>query len=170
VREGNDWALRFGQQLRLLRDSRGMRLLAELVANPGQELHVLQLASSGQEPRGEGDAGPALDREAVQGYRQRLFALRRELEEAEEFADLARTDKARTEMDFLTRELARAVGLGGRERRIGDPAERARTAVQKRLREAIQRIGSELPELGRHLDQAIHTGAFCGYLPNGRRR
>ena len=70
----------------------------------------------------------------------------------------------------MTQELTRAVGLGGRERRAGAAAERARTAVQKRLRNAIRRIEDGFPELGNHLDQAIRTGTFCGYLPDGRAR
>ena len=64
----------------------------------------------------------------------------------------------------MTHELARAVSLGGRERRTTGAAERARTTVQKRLREAIRRIEVELPELGRYLDQNIRTGMLCGYL------
>jgi hypothetical protein len=39
------------------------------------------------------------------------------LEEAEAFNDPARATRARQEMDFLVEELARAVGLGGRDRR-----------------------------------------------------
>ena len=111
-----------------------------------------------------------LDEQAVQSYRRRLLELREELDEAEGFADAGRADRAREEIDFLTEELARAVGLGGRDRRAGAAAERARTAVQKRLRNAIRRIEEGLPELGRHLDQAIRTGTFCGYLPDGRHR
>jgi hypothetical protein len=111
-----------------------------------------------------------LDPRAVHDYRHRLLDLREELEEAERLSDTARAEKARAEMEFLTHELASAVGLGGRERRTGHAAERARTAVQKRLRETLRRIEHELPELGRHLDQTIHTGVFCAYLPDGRRR
>src|SRR4029450_13752905 len=113
-----------------------------------------------------GDAGPALDDAAVQNYRRRLLDLRAQMEEAERFGHPHRAQKAREETDFLTRELARGVGLGGRERRVGQAAERARTAVQKRLREAIRRIEEEIPELGRHLSQTIRTGAFCAYLPD----
>jgi non-specific serine/threonine protein kinase len=169
-REGDIWALRWGKLTLRLRDGRGVRLLAELVTSPAQELHVLQLVASGDEPRDAGDAGPVLDTDAVQQYRRRLLHLREEIEDAEERADSYRADKAREEMDFLTRELANAVGLGGRGRRVARAAERARTAVQKRLRETIRRIDTELPELGRHLDQTIFTGYFCGYFPDGRRR
>jgi hypothetical protein len=106
----------------------------------------------------------------VQQYRRRLLDLREELAEAELHADVTRAGRARGEFDFLTSELARAVGLGGRFRATGSAAERARTSVQKRVRDAIRRIEDQLPEIGRHLDQTVHTGAFCGYLPGGRRR
>jgi hypothetical protein len=169
-REGDYWCVEWQTRTVRLRDSRGLSLLARLVDSPGQELHVLQLASPGAEHADASDAGPALDSRAVQDYRRRLLELREDLDEAERFADTARAGKAREEMDFLTGELARAVGLGGRSRRTGHAAERARTAVQKRLREAVRRIEDELPELGRHLDHTIHTGVFCAYLPDGRRR
>jgi hypothetical protein len=169
-REGDYWCVSYGGRTARLRDSRGLSFLARLVENPGHELHVLQLTSATAEHHDAGDAGPMLDASAVRDYRRRLLELREELEEAERFGDVGRASKAREEMEFLTNELAHSVGLGGRERRAGNAAERARTTVQKRLRDAIQRIESELPDLGRHLDQTIRTGVFCGYFPDGRRR
>src|SRR5439155_691808 len=62
-------------------------------------------------------------------------------------------------------ELARATGLGGRRRRLGDAAERARTTVTARIRDAIGRIERAHPELGRHLRASIVTGARCAYRP-----
>ena len=171
--EGDTWALVWHGHTLRLRDTVGLQVLDQLVASPGQEFHVLQLVSSGGEA-GEvsdrGDAGTVLDAEAVQSYRRRLLDLREELEEAEGFADAGRADRAKNEIDFLTQQLASAVGLGGRDRRVGAAAERARTTVQKRLRSAIRRIDDELPALATHLDQAIRTGTFCGYLPDGRPR
>ena len=61
------------------------------------------------------------------------------------------------------------MGLGGRERRAGAAAERARVAVQRRVRDAIRRIDEAMPEVGRHLQWAVRTGAFCAYRPNGPR-
>jgi hypothetical protein len=166
-REGDVWAIRFDGKTARLKDSRGLQLLDRLVASPGQELHVLQLV--GASDFEDGDAGTVLDPAAVQSYRARLLDLREDLEEAENFSDTGRAARARDEMEALTRELARAVGLGGRSRRVAGAAERARTTVQKRLRGAIRRVEEELPPLGRHLDQTIRTGMFCGYLPDGRR-
>jgi hypothetical protein len=111
---------------------------------------------------------PPLDDEAVQSYQQRLLDLREELDEAEGFADSARAEKARAEIDFLASSLSRGVGVGGRECRVGQAAERARTAVTKRLREAIRRIEEQLLALGSHLSRTIRTGAFCAYLPELR--
>ncbi|MCC6995151.1 MAG: AAA family ATPase [Deltaproteobacteria bacterium] len=167
-REGDYWTITCGPRTLRLKDSRGLQVLAQLVSNVGQEFHVLQLVSPADEAGDSGDAGTVLDAQAVQSYRGRLLELREELEEAERFADRGRADRAREEIEVLTQELARAVGLGGRARRSGGAAERARTAVQKRVRGAIQRIIEELPELGRHLDHTVRTGAFCGYLPDGR--
>ena len=164
-REGEYWAVVSGARTLRLRDSRGLQVLEQLVQHPHREFHVLQLVYAGDDGRDRGDAGPLLDDAAIQSYRVRLLALREDLDEAESFADTARSERAREEIAFLTRELARAVGLGGRERRSSGAAERARTTVQKRLRNVIARITEGLPELGKHLDRAIRTGTFCSYAP-----
>jgi tetratricopeptide (TPR) repeat protein len=170
LREGDFWTVSCGARTVRLRDSRGMGVLDQLLASPGQEFHVLQLISPSDDGAASGDAGTLLDSEAIHSYRKRLLDLREELEEAEAFSDQGRTNRAKGEIEFLTQELARAVGLGGRERRAGNAAERARTTVQKRLREAIRRIEDELPEVGAHLEHTIRTGTFCGYFPHGRPR
>jgi hypothetical protein len=167
-RDGELWLVVYADRSARLRDSRGLQLLAQLVASPGHELHVLQLAAAGDGPIDVGDAGPRLDGRAIAAYRQRLLDLREELADAEHAADVARAERARAEIDALTDELASAVGLGGRDRRAASAAERARTAVQKRLRDAIRKITDVLPELGVHLEQTVYTGMFCGYLPAGR--
>ncbi|MGH2713244.1 MAG: hypothetical protein ACRDM7_05040, partial [Thermoleophilaceae bacterium] len=61
--------------------------------------------------------------------------------------------------------LARAVGLGGRDRPSGSGAERARVNATRAIRAAIRRIEECDPSLGRHLDRAVRTGIFCVYDP-----
>ena len=61
--------------------------------------------------------------------------------------------------------LSGALGLGGRSRQLGSAAERARSAVTWRIRNAIRKIASAHPRLGRHLENAIRTGTFCVYEP-----
>ena len=155
-----------------LRVLRGLPMLARLVEHPGQELHVLDLAAESDDENAvadRGDAGEVLDAKARAAYHERVVELRAEIDEAERFLDAFRADRARRELDLLIQQLSSAVGLGGRSRRVGSASERARVTVQRRVREAIKKIGEHEPELGRHLDWAIRTGTFCAYEPLGRK-
>jgi hypothetical protein len=163
VNEGDFWQVSgFGESAHV-KDSRGLRMLARLVAEPGRELHALDL--SGASETDGGDAGEVIDETARERYKRRASELRAELDEAEEFGDPGRAERARQELEALTSELARAVGLGGRARRAGSAAERARTNVQRRIAAAVKSIGELCPKLGEHLGSAVRTGTFCSYAP-----
>ncbi len=151
-----------------LRDSRGMQMLARLVASPGREIHVLDLmgVDRGNQPVDSGDGGEVLDERARREYRRQLECLRERLEEAESRHDPAAAEAAREEIDQLTSALSSAFGLGGRARRTGSNVERARVNVQRRLKHALERIASECPAAGKHLDWAVRTGSFCSYQPD----
>jgi hypothetical protein len=165
---GDAWLISCGNVEFHLKDLRGVRLLARLVAEPGREFHVLDLNGSRNPSVQAPDAGNAnelLDEEARRQYRERIEALREDVAEAERWNDAARATRAREELGFIEQELARAVGLGGRARRAASAAERARVNVQRRIRDAIQRIETYHPGLAKHLDRAIRTGAYCAYEP-----
>ena len=162
--EGEYWTVSAGEAVCRLRDSRGVQMLAELVANPGREYHVLALSGAGDEVD-RGDGGEALDAEAIAEYRARLEELDEEIAEAESWADAGRLARAREEREAIGRELAHGVGLGGRVRRTGGAAERARTNVQRRIRGAIRKIEEAQPALGAYLDRTVRTGTFCTYEP-----
>lgn len=51
-------------------------------------------------------------------------------------------------------------------RRAGGSAERARSAVTRRIREAIRRVTDVHPTLGAHLRRAVRTGRWCAYEPD----
>ncbi|HEV3111455.1 MAG TPA: hypothetical protein VGY99_13265 [Candidatus Binataceae bacterium] len=112
-----------------------------------------------------GDNGGALDSRARAEYRRRLNELRTELAQAEEFNDLARAERLRAEVDFLTSELSAASGLGGRKRKSGAHAERARLMVSKNIRSTIDKIRRRDPSLGHHFGACVKTGYFCAYVP-----
>jgi hypothetical protein len=160
-RRGELWALRAGGREILLDHRRGLDYLAALVAAPHREIHVLELAGIEE----DSDAGPVLDATAKRAYRERAEALREQLAEAERNADLGRAEAARSELESLANELARALGLGGRDRRAGASAERARINVQRRLADVIRRINDLDAALGRHLELSLKTGSFCRYAP-----
>lgn len=107
-----------------------------------------------------------LDFRARREYQRRLEDLRAELEEAERFHDEGRSARLRGEIDFLGRELARALGLGGRSRRAQSSSERARLNVTRTIQAARRKIRDACPPLGRHLDSTVRTGTFCSYVPD----
>jgi hypothetical protein len=168
-REGEYWTIASREREFRLRDSKGLRVLAQLVSSPGRELHVLDLASPAldvAQSRDAGDAGEMLDRDARAAYRTRVERLRAEIIQAEEWHDVARAARLKEELDFVARELSSAVGLGGRSRRTGSATERARINVYRQVRDAIRRIEKHDPRLGRRLSRAVRTGTFCRYQPD----
>jgi tetratricopeptide (TPR) repeat protein len=166
-REGDYWSLVFEGRTVRVRDLKGMRYLAQLLAHPGREVHVLDLvaAETGQ-PTALGDAGELLDEQAKTAYRRRLAEIEDDIEQARALEDAEREAQADAERDFLVRELARAVGLGGRDRRAASASERARSGVTRAVRQGISRIGEHHPQLGEHLDGTVRTGTYCAYVPD----
>jgi hypothetical protein len=163
-REGDLWCFEdtaLSAPLRL-KHSKGLSYLSELLVRPNREIHVFTLI--GVEHRA-GDAGPVLDARAKAEYQERLESLQDQLSEAEQFADQERANRAREEIDMLASQLARAFGLGKRDRRAGSDIERARINVQRRLKDAIESIGQCDAELGRYLAAAVKTGTFCSFTP-----
>jgi hypothetical protein len=113
------------------------------------------------------DLSPLLDDRAKEDYGRRLQELEEELEEARKWGDPERAARLELELDLLRQELARAVGLRGRDRSFSSPVERARISVTKAIRTAIRLIGKHCPDLAAHLDASIQTGRFCSYAPPG---
>ena len=187
-REGEYWTVAYDGTVVRLKDSKGLRQIALLLAQPGRELHATDLetmvggpadvtapamksraAYDEVETRPDfGDAGDLLDAEARTAYKARLDELQEEIDEAEEFNDPVRAERARDEREFLVRELARAVGLGGRGRKAASHAERARLNATRAIRSAMTNLAREHPSLGRHLTATIRTGRYCSYTPDPR--
>ena len=166
---GDAWELVYGGASATLRDSKGLRDLAVLLARPGREVAALDLAAGPEGPGRPGRGAQAglevLDEQARRAYRTRVRALQAELDDADLRGDAERSARAKAELDALLAELARATGLGGRPRVAGGDAERARKAVTARVHDTIRRVEGALPALGRHLRHAVRTGAFCVYEP-----
>lgn len=166
TRNGEVWTARFDGDVARLRDTKGMHDLAQLLAAPGRELHVIDLVGvANSATRG---TGPALDEQARAAFAARLRDLEAEADEARAHADIARAEKAEEERDALVAELSAAYGLAGKARPQGDDVERARKAVARRVKDAIVRVEAVHPKLGRHLRSSIRTGAWCTYEPAER--
>jgi eukaryotic-like serine/threonine-protein kinase len=191
-KEGEFWTVGYDGRRFRLKDSKGLGYLAHLLRHPSAEFHVLDLVGgfasqrdqdeTNQEAHGLsrgdgdleragihvaslGDAGEMLDEQAKVAYRRRLSDLREGLEEAKELGNVERAERVEQEIDALTRELSRAVGLGGRNRRAASASERARQTVTKTIRAVLDRIAENDSTLGDVLSRCIRTGTFCSYRP-----
>ncbi len=192
-KEGEYWTVGYGANVFRLKDTKGLGYIVYLLRNPTIEFHVLDLfggiASQREDddgnhsvqglPRGAedldkagiqvtglGDAGEMLDDQAKVAYRRRLSELREELEEATELGNLERAEQAEAEVDALTKELSRAVGLGGRNRRAASASERARQTITKAIKSVVERIAHSDSQLADILSRCIKTGTFCSYQPD----
>ncbi len=169
-----------------LRDTKGLTYIQRLLQHPGEEFHALDLingpgiaASSAVDSdatvaqlrerqdvtvREIGDAGEMLDEQAKLQYKRRLHELAEVLEDLRERGAHERAEAVASEIDSIERELARAFGLGGRNRRAGSAAERARLNVTRTIKAALQKIAEHNDSLGELLDRSIRTGTFCSYV------
>lgn len=179
--EGEFWTIQGASSPFRLKDVKGLRYLAQLLANPELEVHVMALVHAERgvktaPPRSApedgltgsypSDAGPILDAQAKAAYRRRIGDLQEEIDEATAFNDPERRAKAQEELDLLVAELARATGIGGRDRRAASPVERTRVNVTKTIRSALKRIAKEDAELGTYLEATVRTGTYCAYEPS----
>jgi TAP-like protein len=190
-KEGEFWTIACWGEVFRLRDVRGLAYIAHLLGHPREEIHVLSLASKADgeqsatdestESASEGeaaqsgltvgrmsDAGEMLDAQAKADYKRRTVKLREQLEEARELNQLELVDQIEDEIEALGRELSRAVGLGGRDRRAASASERARINVTRAIKIALERIAEHNPALAILLTSSIRTGAFCSYTPDSR--
>jgi eukaryotic-like serine/threonine-protein kinase len=193
TREGEYWTVGHDGKSFRLKDSKGLGYLAHLLRHPATEFHVLDLAGgiAGQRDEDEpghsvhrlphaeedlekagihigslGDAGEMLDEQAKVAYRRRLSELHEDLDEAKQVGNVERAEQAEQEIDALTKELSRAVGLGGRNRRAVSASERARQSITKTIKAVLERIAQSDARLGDILSRCIKTGTFCSYEPD----
>jgi hypothetical protein len=142
----------------------GLQHLARLLADPGTEVHVLQLAApAGDRPREPQSRQDLLDSTAKAAYRQRIADLREERQEADDNNDFERAERISTELDWIVDELRRAVGLGGRSRTTTSDAERARVAVRKAITTSLDRLAEHDAAFAQHLRIHVRTGIYCRY-------
>ncbi len=124
-KDGEYWTLQFDGTVVHVRDTRGLRYVAHLLASPDQPLAASELAN----------AIRAVERAAGE-------------------ADLARSSA----------EASPQIGPTAESRL--EAAERARSAVTKRIKDAIRKIEVCHPVLGRHLERTVKTGLACVYRPD----
>src|SRR5262249_33539663 len=130
------------------------------------EIHALDLMSEGS-PTVTAPGIETLDEQARAAYRARIVELDAALESADARGDARASEQLAAERSALLDELGARSAPGGRPRRAGGTADRARSAVTQRIKDAVARIAREPPEAGRPLQRAVRTGTACVYEPDG---
>lgn len=177
--EGEVWTVAYAARVDRVRDRKGMRYLAELLRQPGRDVHVLELAALCDPPPLEGwaagarelsEAGMAATRDvgrvALRGpsaaEREQLRDIADRLEIAQELGDRERVAELEAE---LLRIAASAEGFVNAQARAYDVV---RQNVSRALKSAIDLIGAHNPDLKLYLDATIKKGRYCSYRPDRR--
>ena len=163
-RLGSAWVFRWATHEVVLADLLGVAYLAELLANPDREIAAVDLVGSAAAEL-VGMEQPVLDERALAAYRSRIRELQAELAEAEDHHDLERAARVATELDAVVAEVSGQIDHRGRSRAFASSAERARTAVQKAVRRALDAFEQADPEMGAALRASMQTGRMCCYRP-----
>jgi tetratricopeptide (TPR) repeat protein len=157
------WRVQVADEVALVRDRIGMHYLARLTTSPDRPIAALALVTDTGDDVPSTGRHEVLDRAALADLRTRIKHLRQQpaLDAAQE-----------EELESLMNELTCALGLGGRIRAFADAPERARTAVRKAVKRAIEHIAAVNPALGDHFARRVSTGFDCCYrsAPALRRR
>ncbi len=177
-REGEYWTVSWRANVIRLKDAKGLRYIAHLLAHPGRPILARDLAEAAAPPGSRrarvdsdataadlGDAGPSIDAAAREQYRRRIGEMRDELADAVRLNDTLRAARLRAEIESLREQIVAALGLGGRDRKAASHAERARLMVTKAIKAAIAKVRTNDEALGRHLATSIKTGHCCAYDP-----
>jgi tetratricopeptide (TPR) repeat protein len=164
--DGGMRTVAWGSSSVVVRDLKGYRYVARLLAEPGREYHAADLVrmEAGSDPSAHVDRGiPVLDEQARAAYRRRLDDIEEDIADALADNDVARAELAEHDREYLISELKRATGLGGRDRVLLDDAERARVSVTRSIRYSLARLAESSPAVAEHLQQHVRTGTFCVY-------
>ena len=101
-REGDYWTIAYAGRSVRMKDSKGHRYLAALLAIPGRDVAALDLAALGDGTTRSGDrparsevADDVLDTQSRAAYRRRIEDLQGEIDEAEAWNDTERASRAR---------------------------------------------------------------------------
>lgn len=167
--DGRTWQVRYaGRDLPRLLRGLGMSYLHALLRRPGVALssaELERLVKGGRARAAGGGAGAVMGPEEREGLAREHRELAAAIDRARRDGDEGELDRLREEQRRPAEQVARDTGLGGRTRRLGGPAERARKAVGNAIRRAIREIRADSAALADHLTACVDCGGSPRYAP-----
>jgi hypothetical protein len=181
VKRPKHWEFTFGGKVVHVPALRGVLYLATLLQSPGKAFPVLDLSMMGSDGKARwvgakggdleedtglssgilGDGGERTDVEGLESSRRELDRIRQELRAADASGDVSRSAHLKREIEGIEKEIKGSFWKR-QPRKVGDIADKIRSAVGQAIRKAISEIDQVHPALGRHL-RAIKTGRLCSY-------
>lgn len=187
--KGQCWTTRYqGNEEKIYYPDIGFFHLQILLENPGTVFSVFELdvavsrmtkneifasVSAGETPSKEGsnilgqsDSGPIHDADALQSYLIRLEEIEEELDEAHSNNDLSVSKTLIDEKAWISSELSKAKGTGGKMRNLGDEREKVRGRVGNAIRRVLKKMKQYDKPLFKHLKKPVlNLGYKISYVP-----
>ncbi len=189
-RRGDYWEVGDDQAPpRLVQDSKGMQYIALLLQRPGKASSALDLTSFVEQPQAArsfdhwqkekylddeepsyqpgGETGSTYTSQDLADIRERVLPhLKEHLADAQSQGLESLVAESERGIEEFNRILAQAGHKGRRRRGDGTARERARKAVSKCIRDALNRIKRIHPEVWRHIKLFLTPGQACVYDPS----
>ncbi|MCK5701860.1 MAG: tetratricopeptide repeat protein, partial [Cyclobacteriaceae bacterium] len=131
--KGQLWEMNYEGKIVMFPDVKGFHDIVKLISAPNQEIHCAEIMGI---PVQVEDKSLVMDEKAKTSYRKQLNEYQSELEEAQMMNDHVRASHLQEEYDKLVDHFSKALGLGGKTRKLPEPIEKARSAVTWRIRSA----------------------------------
>lgn len=167
-KKGDYWHAAYNGTTTNIRHCKGMAYIAELIKNPGIEIHAATLRGiieGSDDIPILGSAGETIDRKATVEYRKKLVEIEEEKIQATDDGDIGRVEILTEKYERIYAEISRATGMRGEIRKDSDDQERARQSVTKAIGRAMKKIEVNHEPLWKHLHSSLTLGAFLQYQP-----
>lgn len=151
-RDGTTWSLRHATGEAVVRHSRGVELLVQLLARPGATVYAADIDGVDPDLPRRAVVETVIDAEARRRFRTRLD-------------ELERRPRRRPADDEEIAALRGALAGAGQVPAGSVELERTRVRVTKAIRRAVDGVAASSPGLGAHLAASISTGRTCVYAP-----
>ena len=169
-KKGDMWVIRFAGEDMYLKDSVGLRCIAQLLAKPNDPVFVMELRAivDGQNP--DTISQPlsreeVVDQATLSGLKQKYLELQSDLEEAQRDGNELAETEIEQEMESIVQYLCGVKSLGGGTRKVSDSFEKARSATSKAFWRSVNLIRDDLPQFATHLEKSCTVGVVCNYYP-----